>query len=410
MATSRVIRVATTPTEVLAVRDVVSAPPPGTRGTIRYAGRASARVGEFVALDVGPHTPAGLLARVVGRRATEAGTALDVVPASLIEVVPEGRLELPVRATRLKRSLAQSQPPSFEVPLGCGPGVRAAVSGSMAVAVDPSLQLEWAGGSVRSASAAVAVHGDAELSVAIAATGSCSVGPVPVATWDAPPVRVFVGPVPVVVVPRTTLNVSATAEAKAGVTAGLRGYLSARAGLRYDGERVHGSGSFEHAFTDTQSAPQHGASLGAYAVPSVELLLYGEGGPRFDLSTGVLLSAAPDADPWWTLTSPVELYAGLTLPHFDGLNVAQLVVFSRSYPIAQAPAKGAGGDAPSGDDAEAGGRTRARIGWDTASTDVDLHVWDADGHHASYEAPGRGPRRGPVGGRPQRVRPREVRG
>jgi uncharacterized protein YfaP (DUF2135 family) len=30
---------------------------------------------------------------------------------------------------------------------------------------------------------------------------------------------------------------------------------------------------------------------------------------------------------------------------------------------------------------------RASIGWDSAATDVDLHVWDEAGHHAWFMAP-----------------------
>jgi hypothetical protein len=357
---------------------VVEAPEPGTPGTVRYRGPRAVRQAEFVALDAGPRTPTGLLGRVVAARVEDGDTLIDVVPASLPEVVPEGRLELsggPVAAGRRARAGARG----FRAALGCGPGVRGEVGGSLGLTLDPAFELRWSGGRVRSARAAVALRGDAALTASIAAGGSCSLPATPVATWDAPPLRTFVGPVPVVVVPRTTLYVSGQAEAKAALEVGLNGSLSATAALRYDGATVDATGTFEPAFTATEPAPRGAASLGARVTPSVAFLLYGEAGPRFDLSTGLQLDAAPGTDPWWTLTAPVELSAGLAIPHSDTLSVAQQTVFSRSFPLAEA--------AP-GDQSGGAGVERARIDWDTGSTDVDLHVWDEDGNHASYEAPG----------------------
>jgi hypothetical protein len=204
--------------------------------------------------------------------------------------------------------------------------------------------------------------------------GSCSLEPEPFATWTAPPLRFFAGPIPVVVVPRVTLYASAEAEAHAPIATRVHGYVRARAGLRYDGA-AHAIASFSQRLSADQPTVRSQAAVGARLTPSVELLLYGQAGPRIDLGTGLQLDASPGADPWWKLSVPVELSAGVRLP---GLDLPTQTVLSRSIPLAQARPVGA---AP-----EPGGE-RARITWDSGA-DVDLHVWDAEGRHSSYRESG----------------------
>jgi hypothetical protein len=242
------------------------------------------------------------------------------------------------------------------------------------------LRLSWSPAGVDSADARVTVTGNASLSAGIGAAGSCALAQTAVARWDAPPLRLSVGPIPVVIVPRTTLYVSGEASASAAVEAGVHGHLSATAGLRYDDGEVHPIGSFEHSFSYSAPSTRVTASLGARVIPSVTLLLYGRAGPRFDLAAGLDLEAAVDGDPWWTLEAPVKLSAGIEVPGFDDLSIPQQTVFSRSFPLAEADR-----DPPVADDPP--GAERVRIGWDTRATDVDLHVWDEAGHHAWFMDP-----------------------
>lgn len=382
--TTRTTRVAVTPTRILAPSRVAAAPAPGARGTLRYDGTAAIRPGGFVALGTGPRTPAGLLARVVTKRSENGDTLLDLEPASLTDAIPVGHFVLSASSSlRSSPQRARAGTRSFGSPLHCGAGVEGSVEGSLALSLDPKFDLSWSWGAVTHAKAAVTLRGDAALAASISAAGTCLLDETAVASWDAPPLRTFVGPIPVVVVPHTTLLLSAAAEAKAAVEAGLDGHLTAAAGLTYHGS-VHPTGSFEPSFSFTPPAPHGAASLDARVIPSVTFLLYGQAGPRFDMSTGLHLDAEPGATPWWTLTAPVELRAGLSVPHLDSLSVPQQTVFSRKFPLAQAPAD----DSPAGATGDAMGRRRARIAWNTGSTDVDLHVWDSDGNHASYEAPG----------------------
>jgi hypothetical protein len=373
-------------------------------------GRAAARavrVGAFVALGVGPRTPAGLLGRVVGERSAGGDTVLDVVPATLVEAVPAGSVRIgpvgavdalaapeslapppaAVRRTRVRAAAGLGR--RFRSAFSCSGSVRAALSGSLALRLVPRFELDWSWGEVDRAVAAATLRGDAELAAGISAAGSCSLAQTRVGTWYAPPLRLAAGPIPVVIVPRTTLDVSGHAEARAAYEARIQGFVSATAGLRYDG-RVHPIGSFYHDLSYLKPAVRARAAIGGRVIPSVTFLLYGQAGPRFDLGTGLELGVDPAATPWWKLTAPVELSAGLAVPGFAGLRIPQRTVFSRSIPVAQAEADPAPGPEPGpqpGPQAGPGSTPtveRARIGWGTAATDVDLHVWDEHGNHAWF--------------------------
>jgi hypothetical protein len=233
------------------------------------------------------------------------------------------------------------------------------------------------------------MRGDTRLGVSVESGGSCGLPETRVAGWDAPPLRTFVGPIPVVIVPRTTLYVSGEASVEAAATASVSGHVSTTAGLRWDGAKVHPIGSFTHRLAGEAVHGEARAALGARLTPSVEFLLYGQAGPRFDLSAGLSLDALPGRSPSWTLTAPVELSAGLAVPSFPGLVIPQQTVLSRRFPLAAgppgSPPPGSPGPGPPGTDPR--GRERARISWDTAATDVDLHVWDAAGRHAWFRDP-----------------------
>jgi hypothetical protein len=366
---SRVRRVAVSAVEVLRPSRVVHAPAPGEAGTLRYAGRVPAAAGEYVALDAGPATPHGLLARVVARRVEGGRTVLRTTPASIVEAVPEGRIAI----GSLRAARATGTPRAFRSALDCGSGPAAELDGSLDASLDPRFELDWSRGRVRSVRAAVTLTGDARLLVRVGGRASCALAETAVARWDAPPLRFAVGPIPVVIVPRTDLYVAADAEAGAAVEAGVEGALTARAGLRYDGE-VQPTGSFTHSFAPIAPAGRVDAAIAARVTPSVTFLMYGQAGPRIDLSTGLRLDATSAGDPWWRLSAPVELSAGLRVPRFTGLEIPPRTVFERSFTIAQAE--------PGGAPAEP--RRRASAAWDSSRTDVDLHVWDADGNHAWF--------------------------
>jgi hypothetical protein len=387
-AATRLTRLAVTPLSVLAPARVAAAPEPGERGVLRYRGAPSVRPGEFVASDIGSATPHGLLVRVDSVRRVGAETAMQTRPASLVEAIPEANITLGAAATA--RSASASGPRGFSSALRCSGGARGQLNGSMSLSLTPRLHLAWSFLQVRRAEASVTVRGEAAASAAIIGQGRCELDKTEVASWRAPALRFAVGPVPIVVVPTTTLFVKALGEAEGTFEASLKGWMAATSGLRYDG-RIHPISSFEQGFAHT-ATPRAGGSLGGRVIPTVTFLVYGIAGPRFDLSTGLQLDADSTRDPWWTLSAPVELTASLAVPGHDKLNVGPLTVYERSFMLAQAPpappppadSGNADSDGGSGGSGDQPSTQRARIDWDTDDTDVDLHIWDAEGNHAWF--------------------------
>ncbi|MEA2432392.1 MAG: hypothetical protein QOI19_2865 [Thermoleophilaceae bacterium] len=387
-ASSPAARVAVSDTRVLRPARILAAPLPGAAGKLRYDGPVGVRAGQFVAADVGPQTPYGLLGRVVSARREGGDTVLSVAPARLTDAVPAGRIASGPAAAGAGVRTAAAARRRFASAFSCTSGA-ASVTGSLAVRLIPTFEFDWSLDGIERAEAIATIRGTAELEARVGAGATCTLSAT-VATWDAPPLRFAVGPIPVVLVPRTALELVGDATADAGIATGIRGEVIATAGLRYDGS-VHTVGSFHHALSYTAPAKRVTASVGARVVPSISFLLYGQTGPRFDIAAGFQLDATEATSPWWTLTAPVELSAGFKAPLLDDFSIPSVVVFAKSFPLAEAePDPGPPPPAPddgAGRGESARGAERARISWDTAATDVDLHVWDDAGHHAWFRDP-----------------------
>lgn len=373
-------RVAVTPSKVLRPAKVTSAPPAGQAGKLRYDGNVDTRAGEFVALDVGPETPSGLLAKVVSVKHKRGNTILTVQPAELPDVVPVGEIAIGAAADAAKKRSAHAAatPRGFGSALQCSGGVQGELKGSLSVDLNPHFELGWSWGRVKRAEASATVTGRADLSAKIGGQASCSLSETAVANWTAPTIRFSIGPVPVVIVPKTTLYVSASGNASAAAETSIGGFVRATAGIRYD-DGIHPIGSFDHGFTSTPPTANADVSLSGRVIPSVTLLMYGVGGPRFDLATGLKLDAGTTREPRWEINAPVELRAGLEVPGFRQFSVSPRTVLSRTFLVAKAPPTPVAPPPPPPASVE-----RMRMQWDTDATDINLHVWDIDGNHAYF--------------------------
>jgi hypothetical protein len=378
VASTRPRGVAVSATRVLSAARVAVVGP----GVVRYEGNPAVRPGQFVAAGIGPETPYGLLSRVVAVRRDGGTTTLSVEPARLTDAVPAGHVAIRAGSVVAAAAAARRR---FAAGFACSAGA-ASVDGSLALRLIPTFALDWSLDGVDSVEAAATLRGDADLEASVGAGAACILDRT-VARWDAPPLRFALGPIPVVILPRTELKLAGEASADAAVVTGLHGRIEATAGLRWDGS-AHPIGSFRHAFSYTAPTTRVSGSVGARVIPSITFLLYGQSGPRFDLSAGLQLDADANADQWWALAAPVELSAALELPGVADLSIPELTVFSRTFPIAHAdpaPATVPGASQP--DPGASAAAERARISWDTAATDVDLHVWDEAGHHAWFRDP-----------------------
>ena len=337
-AASRPTRVAVAPVDVLAPAKVAAAPPLGAAGELRYQGRAAVRAGEYVALDVGPQTPYGLLARVTSLRSENGQTLLQTQPASLLDVIPAGSIEVggPAATTAAEPGRPEEKR-GFAANLDCTGDTKAELKGGVSVSLDPRFKMDWSLFKVRSLEASATLKGQAALSAHVSGAGACTFKEKSLATWDAPSIKFSIGYIPVVIVPRTNLYVSGTAQVSGAFDTGVAGFMSATAGLRYDRRGVSPIGGFGHGFTYTAPTTRIDAGVGARMTPAITFLLYGVVGPRFDLNTGLQLDAKAFQSPWWTLSLPVELRASLSIPNFPQFNTGPKVVWSKTFVLATAP-------------------------------------------------------------------------
>ncbi len=340
-------RVAVAPVTVLQPAKVTQAPPAGAPGELRYQGRPAVRGGEFLALDIGPQTPYGLLARITSVRREGEQTVLQTQPASLIEILPEGRID--VGAPTAGAAAEPGKPEEkrgFGASFDCSGETKADLKGALSVGLEPRFKLNWSFFKVRSLEASATLKGEAELSAHVSGAGSCTFKEKSLATWDAPSIKFSIGYIPVVIVPRLNLFVSGAAAVSGTFDTGVAGYLSATAGLRYDKNGVSPIGAFDHKFTYTAPTTRIDAGVGVRVDPAITFLLYGVVGPRFDLNTGLQLDAKAFQSPWWTLSLPVELRASLSVPNFPQFDTDPRVVFSKSFVLATAPLDPAPAPAP----------------------------------------------------------------
>jgi hypothetical protein len=354
-----------TSTVVLNPAVVISVPPPGEPGTLRISGHADLHVGDIVAVGIGPNTPDGFLGRVTAISYEGDTTVVETVPATLPEALPEGEFsehldggEIDSEASVAKVSgidatstdggsaSTSSQRPIPPIPLNvslhCGGGVQVRVGGS--VAINPTIDIgggwsPFGGVHARFIGRATA---STELFASADASASCNVGPQLLFQRVLRPIGFTVGPVPVVVVPVVSAYLSADGNVEVSVDSEVHGSVTASAGIEYSKGEAHPVGGFEKDFGWTPPDPSGSAHLGAKVSPTLDLLVYGVGGPRAQFNAGLDVEANLFNDPAWTLTAPISLTAKLAVPAL-GISTPELTVYSHTFLLAQA-----GDDSPQG--------------------------------------------------------------
>ena len=112
--------------------------------------------------------------------------------------------------------------------------------------------------------------------------------PLPV---DLPVITVWVGYVPVVIVPELTLHVGAEGHVHAGIQTAVAQEARLRAGLAYRGGAWSPISQFSNEFYFTPPQLYATADLKGYAAPQLELLLYGMVGPYASVEAYLKLEA-----------------------------------------------------------------------------------------------------------------------
>jgi hypothetical protein len=344
----------TSRTLVLDPATVLSVPAPGEAGTLRLAGYVDLRVGDVIAIGLGPNTPNGFLGRITSVSHDDTSTTAETVPATLPEALPEGEFSQHVdggevdsetSAVRNSESAPASSgdssstnglgPIPVKVSFHCAAGAKVQVAGS--VALNPTIDIDagWSpfgGVHARFVGKATA---SAELSASADAAASCQVGPQLLFKRVLRPITFSVGPVPVVVVPVASAYLSAEGKVEVSVDSEIHGSVTASAGIEYSHGDAHPVGGFEKEFGWTPPDPQGSAHLGAKVSPTLDLLIYGVGGPQAQFDVGLAVDADLFNDPAWTLTAPVALTAKLAIPALH-ISSPTLTVYQHTFLLAQA--------------------------------------------------------------------------
>jgi hypothetical protein len=337
-------------TLVLSPATVLSVPPPGQSGEVRITGSPDIQVGDIIAVGLGPGTPNGFLGRVTSVRVEGGITILGTSPATLMEALPEGEFSKHLEGGEIDSegsSLAaspSSAPSSSSKPalrrrvslvLQCSGGAQLRAVGTVAVNPEIDIDAGWSPFSGVHAHFIGRVTASSELSASADASASCNVGPAELFKRTLSPIEFTVGPVPVVVVPQISAYLSAEAAAQASVETEVHGSVTAEAGIEYSDGAAHPVAGFEKAFGWTPPEPEGSAHVEAKVSPTIDLLLYGVGGPEAVFNAGLAVDANPTVEPAWTLTAPVSLTAKLAVPVL-GISTPTLTVYKHSFLLAQA--------------------------------------------------------------------------
>jgi hypothetical protein len=360
-----------TSTLVLDPQTVVSAPEPGQAGELRVTGNPGAQVGDIIAFGIGPNSPDGFLGKVTSVRTEGGVTIFGTVPATLPEAAPEGEFSESIEGEEVEvemgpgteegapvlgalnaaaadpgpttastsgsTAVPASASPSIpvEASIKCGGGATVTVDG--AVSIKPSVDISggWSpfgGVHARFVGKATA---STELTAKADGNASCSAGPSKLFSKTLKPIGFVAAGIPIVVVPVVSAYISAEGKAEVAVESEVHGSVTGEAGIEYSHGHAEPVGDFKKDFGWTPPEPSGEAHLEAKVSPTLDLLVYGVGGPEAQFNAGLALDVNPFAEPAWTLTAPVSLTAKLAIPALH-LSTGTLTVYSHTFPLAQA--------------------------------------------------------------------------
>ncbi|MGI8801001.1 MAG: hypothetical protein ACR2KV_02350 [Solirubrobacteraceae bacterium] len=328
---------------------VVSLPRPGAAGQVVLAGRRAVKPGQVLAVGYSSTTPNGFLGRVAAVRVAGARTVVDTVPATLLDAVGNGDLNLAnftdvATGTRLggghtaalKKSLFNHD---IGKSLSCEGSASASLKGQVGITVTPALHAHFSlFGGLSSADFSLTGTASASLTATAEASAGCKLdraglfaAPIHIATLSG-----SIGPVPVVIVLQGQIYVDGAFSGSAGATSGIHASASITGGVSYAQRRFSPifSGPNTSFGFDAPTVTATGSEE-AHIEPAIQMLLYGFGGPELGVKTGVEFKADTTKTPWWTLEVPIEISASLIVPDL-GLSSPTLSLYKHSFAIAHA--------------------------------------------------------------------------
>jgi hypothetical protein len=298
---------------------------------------ASLAVGDIVVLGITSSTRYGLMGRITSIRPSGNTVTVKTRPATLLEAIPTGAINVktafsdrqikPTHGVRQIRGKAATAGYGFSqgiaTSLGCG---KASVSVSGSAGVTPTFifNASWGGilhPSVQHATFEASVDENVQLSAQGHASASCTPVSKTLFTHTFTPFTVFVGPVPVVFVPKLELDLDSHASLSADLSATVGQQLTASGGVSYNEGSFSPIHSLSNSFTWQPPSPLANASLDAGVTAKLSLLVDDLVGPNVALTPSLDLEVTPGnvaPSPWWTLSGILDGNAGL---HVSVLNL-----------------------------------------------------------------------------------------
>jgi alpha-tubulin suppressor-like RCC1 family protein len=387
--------------------EVASLPAPGQAGWIRFAvpgGRsalaASVAAGcqrvptgptvyknNFVAVGYSAKYPDGFLGKINLVQCGGLTGGIYATPVPLNQAVGTGSLDLSAGfVQKAGNSPATNVQKTFTQPLGqvtCSGGASATLSGSVGINVTPMLKVAFSFLSVRSA--VFQLTGTATASVGIdAKAGAKCTMPKPVALVSDYPIATFegqVGPFPVVVELRGSLDLNGTANASVDASDKITATATVTGGVRYTNGGFSPIAGSSFKVANTGPIVNGTADATATLSPQIEALLYGVAGPALTLNAGIHLHADTTASHCWTLDAPISAQAS-----FDGFghqsptysfDTADIQLGHASSPCTAGPRGTVSITNPGNQTSTVGSPVRLQI-----------HATDSDGGTLSYSATG----------------------
>lgn len=342
-------------TLVLNPGSVLEVPAPGQAGQMRLSGFADLNPGDVVAVGVGPATPYGFLGKVTSVSHDASSTILQTVPATLPEAVPEGswsgqidpqpidsegvssssaRLEA-IGATASRAPGSTGSTVRVQRLLKCGFDHELGVEGT--IDVDSWIETSASWGFTSGVRAKFVGHMDADgkLTITAEANASCGTGTRTLFLVPLGAVVFSVGPVPVVLVPVISATLSAGGGLSGAVTASATGTAQVQAGVDFYDRQAHPVGSITPKLTGGEPPTVEGSGhVGATISPAINVLVYGVAGPKAAVNVGLSLDASTGGSPYWTLTAPVSVTAGLSIPALN-INSSEFTIWQEDYLLGQ---------------------------------------------------------------------------
>jgi uncharacterized repeat protein (TIGR03803 family) len=320
--------------------------PDNTTLTISAASPVAASLapGDILAIGVTPSTPMGLLRQIVSTSQNGGQIVLTTVQGTLAEAFQQasfsykqslspqnlrvvGALRPGVTIYRgvrpstspksLPRATALADPCAanlatfvrmFDTPIIQDSS--GAITATGQIEVCPSLQFDWSIGSIppqlNSLTATATLGGDLHVNVTGRYDSSFD-QKVPVVTLVASdPITVFIGPVPIVVVPKLVFFVGTSGDVTVGFSAGVTQTATATAGITYSNGQASPVSNISSHFGADPFGIDGGLSTKAYAGVTIDIDVDGVLSPELSPDAFLQLAVDPTQNPWWTLSGGLE--------------------------------------------------------------------------------------------------------